>query len=288
MDTSRARARHRRGAGIRLLSALLAGAIWAGCGGGDPVVVVRDPIDAESDILAWSIRVAQADGGPGAYMECGELAQLPGAWACMSRGRVGMNRAFLRASIFAEGLIGVEQGTVVSTLSSDYAELETRAAGHDLRSEDLLAFWSAAGAACRADMLSCGTREERALFERFIVPLASEHPTFVVIAVSADVHPDYYASHEVLHAQYFLQPAYAETVDAYWASDVGEADRSAIVTALGNTYASAPELVLRNEFQAYLLMTDAEVDKLSAFVPTHGPALTERLTARGVPPLRVR
>jgi hypothetical protein len=112
--------------------------------------------------LAWIEQKAKAADPAGlGYTECASVEELPGAHVCGSSTRLAMNDALIRASLFAEGDFGAKRGAVVSREAPAYRQGIALAAGHDLRAEQLVAFWEAANRACEEKARSIASRRVR-------------------------------------------------------------------------------------------------------------------------------
>lgn len=221
------------------------------------------------------------------YTECASVEELPGAHVCGSSTTLAMNDALMRASLFAEGNFGAKRGSVVSREDPAYRQGIAYAAGHDLRAEHLVAFWEAAKHACEEKGEEyCVTPGERKLFEGYVLPRTVAGRPFVLIAFSADRAREVF-SHEILHAQYFLMPTFAATADTFWAERVSAEDKAQVRQELAPVYDVTDELLVRNEFAAYVL--DAWTsDPLASIAPTYRVALRDQLTNAGAPPLEMR
>jgi hypothetical protein len=222
------------------------------------------------------------------YTECVSLEELDGTTLCLSSHVKRMNEAFTRATIFTEGTQETPRGTVVSTKSDAFAQGFLGFVGHDLRSEHLLGFWSAIGKSCEKEKV-CPSVAEKQLFEETVLPLAKRSSTFVVIAFALDTgDPKGTVTHEVLHAQYFLTPGFAETTDRFWTEEVAAADKPLIEEALRPHYDVTDGSLLRNEFQAYMLMGGAEGALLGEWVAKYRSGMLAALRTKSLAPLDVR
>lgn len=250
-------------------------------------VVSRAPVRLEGELDTWMADVARR-GARQTTIECAEAAELEGAHLCASSSLSTMNRAFLRASIYAEGNYGARRGEVVSVDDVAYRMGMPRAEGHDIRAEHLRAFWSAARRACNErGPRFCPTRAEKELFEGYVLERLDEQRPFVLLAFAADGARALVA-HEVLHAQYFLSPTFAAATNRFWAEAVSEDDRLRALERLAPVYDVGDALLVRNEFMAYVLMPDAEFQMLAPLAPTYRGGLRNALVESGSPPLDVR
>ncbi len=217
-------------------------------------------------------------------MECGELKELKGVVLCASTKKTYMNKALTRASIFSEGSNGTPVGSLASTDSAVYQNIVTHALGHDIPSKALLGFWSDLEHSCQEKRL-CPTPEEKDLFQEIILPVSHKESQFVVISYSIDTEWYVTLSHEMMHAQYFLDPTYQKTVDQFWSETVTAAARKEITEILAAQYNKEDEFVIRNEFQAFILQHSALQAQLHQYVPLYRDKLIQKLKEAGSEPL---
>jgi hypothetical protein len=228
------------------------------------------------------------------YSECAQTRELPGAFLCQSSTQRVMNLAFARASIFAEGGFGYSHGTVLKQSDPALAKAYAMIAGNDLKSVDLLEFYAKAAGGCEADTELCLNSQEKEVFAELILPLADKGASFAVITYAAPKPADLITgnsyrdtvSHEILHAQYFLQPAYEEAATRFWTQALTEKDRAQVKKQL-SMYDVDNDYVMRNEFQAYILMAGANKSLLKALVPKFREPLMKAMNDAGTPPIQV-
>lgn len=213
-------------------------------------------------------------------MQCVELNELEGALLCAAIKKSHMNQAFGRASLFSEGSAGVEKGQVFELASKEvFAAKEVL--GHNIPSDELKGFWNALAKSC-APSQSCTFPEEVELFEKVLNPMSFKSPQFIAITYALNAEWSIALSHELKHAQYFLNPKYREITDRFWNETVSEVDRERIRTLLGQSYNRNDEAVLRNEFQAFLLEMRASENTLKDFVPLYRDKLVQKLQEAGL------
>jgi hypothetical protein len=192
-----------------------------------------------------------------------------------------------RASIYAQGLYGIPAGTVVSPDAPVVRTFIARAGGQDLRSDQLFAFYHAAAVRARRDgryALTSAERRMRALVQRLAHYYGGR--SFVLLTFGLTYEPTVVVGHELLHAQYFMEPGYRAAVEAYWCK-LPWWQRSAVRRVLSPTYQKTNDALIKNEFQAYLLQRAAERATLADFVPAHRHRLRKHLRDAGHPPVRV-
>ncbi|ANM31405.1 hypothetical protein ABI59_20250 [Acidobacteria bacterium Mor1] len=254
-------------------------------------VAVTDGIAAWNEALLKRYEALEADGLPeDGYLECRMIEEIDRVYLCASRDDGDMNRALVRASAYVEGLDGNPQGTILDPAGPAVARIAAATAGHDLKRADLLRFYEDLRGRCESEPAFCPTPHERALFEGFILPLAADESPFVIIAYPVVVERagqswHWIVSHEVLHAQYFMQPEYRETVDEFWRYKVEDSDKAFVKRFLGQTYDVSDELLLINEFQAYTLQAGNENNKIP-FIYRYRKKIEAALAALGKPELK--
>lgn len=225
------------------------------------------------------------------YTECAESREVRSAFVCFYEGMSFMNKALSRASVFSEGTNGVPAGQIVSFKSDAYNFIADNALGHDIPSTALLKFYDLALKECeksKNDPNICPSVFEKDIFENFVLPLAKDNKKFVLITTLLKGRASYVSivSHEIMHAQYFLQDVYRNIVDAFWTEQVSVADKEGIKEAL-RFYDVSNDFVLHNEFQAYLLMANAESSHLWNYLSKYRKPLTLLLQQNGVAPVQV-
>jgi hypothetical protein len=220
---------------------------------------------------------------------CAETQELPGAFLCASMKKTEMNQSLARASTYVEGLYGEKKGTVVTHGNFSFLTALYRAGGHDLRSEDLKKFYQEVEVLCFTDKTFCLSEQEREFFKEVVSPLFRQKKDFVILAyaIQSEVTYQQVVTHEIMHAQYFLQPAYREICDKFWEESVSEEDKATIKSLLSKTYNVEDPLLLRNEFQAYLLMGGGEHLLLGKMVPKYRDNLIEKLNKIGLAPIQI-
>jgi radical SAM superfamily enzyme YgiQ (UPF0313 family) len=218
-------------------------------------------------------------------MECVEIKDLKGLILCASSKKNLMNKAFSRPTVFAEGDSQLEKGKIVSTDSEAYLKSLTEISGHDLLSNQLLSFWTELQQVCQWQDI-CPTPEEEEMFKEVVLPMSQKQEPFVVIAYSVNGDWSYVLSHELPHAQYFLDIKYRQAVDSFWSETVTEEDRAKVKKVLGEAYNPNDDVLMRNEFQAFLLESRAAEDRLKDFVPLYRDKLIKQLEEAGSAPLK--
>jgi len=260
-------------------------------------VVEQSALVPPGDMEQWMQEFAEhryALGPPDFYAECRELSTLAGAQVCYFGDRDQMNGALLRASIFTEGLGTYAKGSIPKLNEPELARVSGAAAGHDLQGSDLAEFYAKAEAECASsnqDANVCPNAAEKEFFAKIVLPRLERKEPLVVIGfetLTTGIPYQQSVSHEVLHAQYFLDPEFRETTDAFWNERVTERDKAEIRHTLSPIYDEKNEFLMRNEFQAYILMPDAESNQLARFVKNYRKPLLAALRAKGIAPILIQ
>jgi hypothetical protein len=266
------------------------------------------PVAASTGTLIWAKSIYQASQKMLAektypatgYRECAEVQEIKNAFLCGNYSKSGMAQGLGRASAYIEG-IGSEitggdpipAGQLLGWDSQDLKTYGQEVEGFDLKGPDLMKFYAAVQSACAtsADKTNiCLNDLEREIFEKFLIPHIKNGSDFVVITFPlTDTTTDFrvIVSHELMHAQYFLQPDFRDTVDQFWNQTMSEAERASIRTILGALYDGKDELLMRNEFQAYILMSGAEMSQLANYVGMYREPLIKKLAEKNLSPVQV-
>ena len=232
---------------------------------------------------------AQDPGQP--LFVCAEYAPVPKTLLCLSNFVETMNLAFLRSSIWTEGLYGNPFHVVVDHGNRSYLQNLERARGHDLRSLDLFNFFNAVDSLCGTEKRYCLSSVEADFRKAVFTPFARLNQSFVLLgfALRRNIFskPPYrpFLGHEIYHSQYFNSLRYRDVVNKFWKTMVSESDKEKIKTQLRQTYniddSNHPDLLL-NEFQAYLLQPEANQAMLKDFVSRYQAELKRMLAEHGI------
>lgn len=201
--------------------------------------------------------------------ECREFTRIPGTILCLTGTVADVGNYQGRASLFAEGAgldangNNVGKGQLVERNSVTYTTYAQRIGGTDIRSADLQNYYRSVGSHCQCpcpDGTGCATGNfclssaEQEMHDRVIAPADAKGKPYVVIM--APYEYGIIVEHEILHAQYFNDPAYREAVDEFWSDKLSEAERTVITSELGEEYDRNDSYLIRNEFQAYALKSE--------------------------------
>ena len=218
-------------------------------------ITMLEPIRS-SDVKAWNDKAA-------GDVECRELSDIPNAFLCLTRTDDLLTGLMARTSYFKEA---TPRGQVVAAddpkfMNSDQAHY----VGHDTMAMAVGAFYDAIALACATDRTFCTSPLETEMLEKLVRPLQQRKAdNFAILAVTAGTEGFMSnATHEILHARYYLDAGYRAAVTRFWNNQVAAEDRDKIRAFLATTYnfegAEGQELLV-NEFQAYTLEDDADTD----------------------------
>ncbi len=261
-------------------------------------LVISEPVSVSTGVPAWNDEVEkilpEKANDPTGYTECRETTEIKGAYLCVSGTQTDMNRALVRASSYIEGL-GSDggKGRVLKFSDPNYSFGLRMVGGHDLRGPDLLRYYQAVVNACTQSGGNndiCFDDYEKQIFEKLILPKAKAQPNFVVItyAIRSSMSYQQVVTHEILHAQYFNDSVFRQVCDTFWNDNLTDGDRSAVKATLSAYYDQSDELLMKNEFQAYILMAGAESSQLASLVSKFRGPLVAKLAAQNRAPVQVR
>lgn len=241
--------------------------------------LANQPVNVSTGIKPWSQHIKsnavreliQLRNDKNGYTECRPTKALSNVILCGSYLQRDMNQFLLRAAMFSEGGIGRHQKGELVPITDKYiaAHLDV-IGGHDIESKDLLAFYQQVKQHCSTHEEYCLTDNEASFHAAVITPLENRHAPFVIISFSVQsaARPEEVVSHEYIHAKYFLDSDYHAQITAYWNQVLNTQQRAEIRHKLQEIgYNAANEDLMRNEFQAYILMDYAEDSLLSSLTP---------------------
>jgi hypothetical protein len=260
-------------------------------------VKIVSTLDATNGIPAWNqsfkkraqALINQNQYPANGYTECAETRELKNVYLCLSDTQKNMNLMTARAALFTEGSFGVPNGSVVSQSDERFQKAIKYIGGNDLKSTDLIDFYRNAQMACKQSPDTCLNNQESEIFSNLILPQARKTSDFVVItyALLSEMPYQDVVTHEIMHAQYFVQPKFRETVDNFWANSMSEDERSQVRQILGQYYDASNDYLMRNEFQAYMLQANAEEDFLKSLVPIFRERLMSAMKDADVDPVQI-
>jgi hypothetical protein len=228
------------------------------------------------------------------YAECSLASDIAGLVVCFFDTQEYMNRVFLRASFFDEGLFGIPPGKLLPSSDEQLQRYFYQVHGHALTIDKLRRFRKVAKARCLQDKTYCLSKFElKALDEIKRSFAGGEIHALVAFYRFGSRSFGTWASHELLQAQYFLSRKYVDAISDFWRNKVSLTDQEKIVKELGAVYSTGDLSVLQNKFQAYILQSylpaeATDKDMLVGFKTVYRTDLEKFLATRGVSPLRPR
>ncbi|MEZ4705168.1 MAG: hypothetical protein R3A11_08300 [Bdellovibrionota bacterium] len=221
---------------------------------------------------------------------CRPVKELPQAYLCISARQMDQNKLFSRMSIFSEGTKRISAGTLVTLDHPAYRMYSQAVGGHDLRAQALLDFFAEAKA--KKMVLS---KREKSFDENVLQPLEKKYDSssccyqmsrspdvwkspspFSVITASAQGYLDFttVVSHELLHAQFYLNPKLRDLLRNYWSEKMSEEDKDLVRTELDNKgYNKDDEYVMIKEFYSYLFQSGSDRGPFQKVFPKHRKAI---------------
>lgn len=192
--------------------------------------------------------------------------------------------ALTRAGIFMGAGKGMKARTLVRQDDFPLLNYKKLVAGHNLPGPVLRDFFAATSEP--VDPSLAANEAERAVRETFVKSPRLEllKDSFYLIGFSIQTMKDQKGviSHEVFHALSFLNADYREVVRGFWREHVSAEDRAAITNEIGLAYNVDDEDLVIDEFQAYLVQSGAERDRMKTYVPKYRDALLSELRAAGL------
>ena len=172
------------------------------------------------------------------YRECASVQEIPGVYLCLNYTTLGMARGLARASIFIEGLgkqvsaLPFPKGTLLPLDSPALENYSNAIQGMDLKGQDLQKFYDVLLRKCAdtGDVNWCPNKYEQEMFEQFVLPHFQRDQHFVVITHALVSKTPYQniVSHEIMHAQYFLQPPFRKVAGDFWSNEMSEGERQEV------------------------------------------------------------
>jgi hypothetical protein len=217
------------------------------------------------------------------YIECVEIAQLPGAYLCCTFYQRDMNDIFTRMGLYMGAGKGHAAGSLVAQNDAILINYKKLVAGHNLPGATIRRFFEAAKIAASGAELN---RFEQSWGDVFLNhPLVSvRRDDFYVIAFSIQntKTQESVISHEILHAHYYLDEEYREAVRRFWESSMNDEQRQRATQIVGLAYNTNDEDLVIDEFQAYLLQSRAQNDRMKSLVPALRDPLLNELHSKGI------
>jgi hypothetical protein len=227
--------------------------------------------------------------GRDAY-DCRAVKEIQDTFLCQFSDIPHLSEALIRTTMFVEGTGGWTPRTIASQGSAAMQRAAGMLDGHDLKGADLRAFYNLATRECKTDSSKCLNPLERRFYAQILPELDRTQDRMVVIAIpnSSPGGPvTNVVSHEIMHAQYFLQPHYREVADRFWNERIAPADQQLAIQSLSQDYNTADLDLVRNEVQAYLLERGASGDTLGPLVDKYRGPFLQAMARDGIHPIQV-
>lgn len=156
---------------------------------------------------------------------CSEIAEVSRTILCISRSKERTNEMFTRMGIFWGSGRAYPAGDLIANDDFELLSLEKMLVAHNLPGQVISDFVDSASKAS-SELLKLNTAE--AEFKTSIMDLpsiSSMNGQYYVIAFPADSPVDYrtIVTHEIHHAQFYLDPVLGKTVTEFWNSAISDA-----------------------------------------------------------------
>jgi hypothetical protein len=224
-------------------------------------------------------------------IRCVQIAEATNVFLCMSYHHEILNGTMWRFSIFSEGFSTVKKRTVVSHDHPAGRYIQAFIGGFNTPGAELTGFFTAV----KDSDLSVQERAfKRAVYDRIIERIGGPSEEFYVVSIpmTGPGTTTFFdtASHELLHAQHRMTPAYKKIVTDFWNEEVTGEHRSIFTKSIAEIYDTSNLATVIDEFQAYLLQGGAEVGVYGSvgkyegvnFVEKYRTSLLKKLTQAGI------
>lgn len=256
------------------------------------VTFTPEPIATYADFPAWLAQVKSRVAGlifkhihedtdaMDRAIECAEVAALPGTFIACAFYQRDLNEALTRMGLFMGAGRGTSEGTIVEADDRTLLNYQKLVAGHNLPGSTITAFYE------RLRDQSPGLTVAESIFLKTFLNHPRVRQTngrFYLIGVSVQsMKPqDSVVSHEIFHAYFHLDTEYRMIVERFWAEKVSAADKALITAEIGKGYNVDSELLVIDEFHAYLLQDNAEHDRMKAFIGRYRSGMMVALAKAG-------
>jgi hypothetical protein len=230
-------------------------------------------------------RLTENTDGLDRYIECVALDSVPGAYLFCSFYQRDINDALTRAGIFMGAGKGIPSEMILAHDDPTLLNYKKLVAGHNLPGSVVKRFFAALAGARDSKLET--NRSEKIFRDLFLnsPEITERQENFYVIGLSIQTTKSYESilSHEILHAQYFLNPAFRKAVREFW-QDIPTEERAGIRETIGKAYNIVDDGLVMDEFQAYLLQAKADRDLLRGFIRYREP-LFSKLRESAVSPI---
>lgn len=241
------------------------------------------PLNKVSEIQAW-IREASFSKDSDETL-CREIMELATTYLCLSHEKNKMVSHLGRASAFIEGDREIAQGTILGQSSDHLARYNEETGGLDLLAKDIARFVTQVELACKDDQDKCLSEDESDFVHLFFDShLKSEAHIFISLSLDSTALIEN-LGHELLHAQFFLNPIFYDVVEDFWLHQFSSTDREGVSWFLSQYYDLSNHYLLINELQAYLLMMPRKRPELEDYRRRFTLKLISALKKHGINPV---
>lgn len=218
------------------------------------------------------------------FIKCSPIKNVKLTYFCIFFHNNTMTDALARLSTYYEGDGHHRAGTFVN-LESDSAHYlgKNLIAGHNMNSTSMRNFFELASA--KNEFLN--HRERR--FKENVFKQLEEHSNgqyyeFITASIQGDHRRT--LSHEADHALFGSYPEYRDAVYKFWDEVVTEKDKKGMIEILTDVmhYPKDDVKVLRDEFQAFMLMEGAESLAFYEYIGKYQEKLYKTLLKTGIKP----
>lgn len=224
-------------------------------------------------------------------IRCVQITEAKNVFLCMSYHHEILNGTMWRFSIFSEGFSSVEKRTVVGHDHPAGRYIKAFIGGFNTPGAELTGFFAAVK---DADLSTQERTFKREVYDQIIQRIGGPSEEFYVVSIpmtGTGIMTFFEtASHELLHAQHRMIPAYKKIVTEFWNDEVTDEHRSVFTKSIADIYDTTDLSTVIDEFQAYLLQNGSEMGVYGSvgkyeginFVAKYRKSLVKKLTQAGI------
>jgi hypothetical protein len=225
-------------------------------------------------------------------IRCVQIAEATNVFLCMSYHHEILNGTMWRFSIFSEGFSNVKKRTVVSHDHPAGRYIQAFIGGFNTPGAELTGFFTAVK---DSDLSAQERAFKKAVYDRIIERIGGPSEEFYVVSIpmagpAGTMTFFETASHELLHAQHRMTPAYKKIVTDFWNDEVTGEHRRIFTESIADIYDTSDLSTVIDEFQAYLLQKGSEAGVYGAvgkyegvnFVEKYRTLIVKKLTQAGI------
>jgi hypothetical protein len=224
-------------------------------------------------------------------IRCVQIAEAKNVFLCMSYHHEILNGTMWRFSIFSEGFSTVKKRTVVGHDHPAGKYIKAFIGGFNTPGAELTGFFAVVK---DADLSAQERIFKKEVYHQIIERIGGPSEEFYVVSIpmTGTGIMTFFdtASHELLHAQHRMTPAYKKIVTEFWNDEVASEHRRIFTESIADIYDTSDLSTVIDEFQAYVLQKGSEagaygtVGKFEGvdFVAKYRESLVKRLTQAGI------